>query len=274
MRSPSTRPLNRRLRLPGDVAARKRVARVARALDLDLLVVLLDAQLRARRRARRRAPRPARSTGRAGSRRPGPGGAASRRMVSAAVGLPAGHAEGVRHDARAGRELVEEARLQLVDQRRQQVDGHHARLRDVGGQHVALHEATRGPRRSARRAFSRDFSTRRGVELDAQAARAELLRRRDHDAAVARAEVDHQVVGARAGELAACARPPRRGVVMNGGAPLAFLGAAPARGEARAAQARSAAFTASASRSPRAPRAATSRARRSSCSASRRRGRR
>src|SRR5205807_8680978 len=39
------------------------------------------------------------------------------------------------------------------------------------------------------------------VELDAQPSRAEFLRRRDHDPAIARAEIDDQVSRLRAGKL-------------------------------------------------------------------------
>ncbi len=39
------------------------------------------------------------------------------------------------------------------------------------------------------------------VELDAEPSRAEFLRRRDHDPAVARAQIDHQVPRLRAGKL-------------------------------------------------------------------------
>src|SRR3989304_4396141 len=71
----------------------------------------------------------------------------------------------------------------------------------------------------ALRALARDLSTRAragsmprarararllhrgGGELDARAARAELARRLDHDAAVARAQIDHEIPGPGAGEL-------------------------------------------------------------------------
>ena len=103
---------------------------------------------------------------------------------------------------------LEEARLQLVDEEGQQIHRDHARLRDVGGEHVALTNDDALGDLGAARVVAR-LLHQPAVELDADAARAELLRRRDHDAAVARAEVDHQVARRGAGELAACARPLR-----------------------------------------------------------------
>ena len=198
MRSPSTRAAEARAAdFPGDVAPGK--GRAARAFDVDALVVLLDAHLHLRT-----APHAAHV------RRHDPqvhaalvalAGMALRDAHGlAAVRRPARHGERVRHDARARRELVDEARLQLLHQRGQQVDRYYRCPGNVGGQHVALHEARPG-RNLCQLSILARLLDQRAVELDAEAARAELLRRGDDDAAVARAEVDHQVVGTRLGHL-------------------------------------------------------------------------
>ena len=117
----------------------------------------------------------------------------------ALVGAPSGHGEGVRHDARAGLQALE-ARLQPVDEPRQQVNRDHGGPGNVRGEHVALDEGHALGHVGAARVLAR-LLHQRAVELDPEAARAELLRRRDHDAAVARAEIHHEVVGSGAGEL-------------------------------------------------------------------------
>jgi len=66
-----------------------------------------------------------------------------------------------------------------------------------------------GPIKPGKHQLEIQFSTRDGpywkrkkmVELDAQPSRAEFLRRRDHDPAVARAKIDDQVSRLRAGKL-------------------------------------------------------------------------
>jgi hypothetical protein len=99
-----------------------------------------------------------------------------------------------------GPQLAGEALLQLADQAREQVDGDDARLGEIRREHVALHEGhaigdARGARILAR------LVHQALVELDAKAARAELARRHDDDAAVARAEVGDEIVAACAREL-------------------------------------------------------------------------
>ena len=114
------------------------------------------------------------------------------------VGFPALHVKRVRDDARPGLHVVEHARLQFVDELRQQVDGHDARARQVCSQRI-LH-AEFGTLRNARAA--RVLARQRDqllVEVHAQSARAEALRGGNHDPPVARTEVDDVVVAAGTG---------------------------------------------------------------------------
>ena len=115
------------------------------------------------------------------------------------VGLPSGEHERVRDDPRAGPQLVEEERRELRHQPRQQVHRHHVRLREVGLQHVLDTELrTLGHAGGARRLAA--LLHELGVELEAEALRAEFPCRCDDDAAVARAEVDHGVGRAGVGD--------------------------------------------------------------------------
>ena len=93
----------------------------------------------------------------------------------------------------------QESAAAAVDEEGQQIDRHDARLGDVRREHVALDERTRSAT-PAWRALSRDLFDQPAIELDAEAARAEL-RGGDDDAAVARAEVDHHVAGPGVREL-------------------------------------------------------------------------
>jgi hypothetical protein len=106
----------------------------------------------------------------------------------------------VRHNARSRPQLVEKTWLQPIDEPGQQVDRHHAGLRQIRGEHVALHEAHAVGDTSLPRALARLLHQGR-VELDPQAARAEVAGRGDDDPAIAGAQIDHQVCGARAGQL-------------------------------------------------------------------------
>src|SRR6185503_13342063 len=111
--------------------------------------------------------------------------------VGGLVGLPFAHGEGVGDDARAGLQ-VEDLRPQLEVDVRQQEHGDHGGLGEVGLEQVRLHEL-----RALGDAFFRGVALRQldhvGVVLDAEGARA-ALRRGDHGAAVARAEVHDEVV--------------------------------------------------------------------------------
>src|SRR5581483_9948018 len=108
------------------------------------------------------------------------------------VGHPVVHGERVRDDARAGPHLQDRG-AQLDVERRQQVHGDDRRLAEVGGEDVAVDD-----RRLARDAGLLRVALRvlrhLGVVLDAVGARAELLRRRDRDLAVAGAEIVDDVV--------------------------------------------------------------------------------
>ena len=116
-----------------------------------------------------------------------------------AVGLPARHREGVRDDACAGPQLLQQLGLQLVYEEGEQVDRHHGRAPEVGREDIALLERHSPGHPGTARVLARERHQPR-VNLHAEAARAELLRRGDHDAAVARAEVHHEIVLAGAGE--------------------------------------------------------------------------
>ena len=115
------------------------------------------------------------------------------------VGLPGAHAEGVRHQPRAGLQPQQRG-AQLQVQLGQQIQGDDAGGRQVGLEDVALHDARAighagGP--GAALGVRHQF----GVELDAQRAGAELPRRGDDDLAVARAQVDDVVAPRHAGHL-------------------------------------------------------------------------
>src|SRR4051812_14254683 len=98
----------------------------------------------------------------------------------------------MRDDARAGLELIDEARLQLADELGQEVHGNHACLREIGEQDIALNDAHALGHTGASRVLARELGELL-VELDAQATRAVLARRRDDDAAIARAQIRYEV---------------------------------------------------------------------------------
>jgi hypothetical protein len=108
------------------------------------------------------------------------------------VGDPVVHVEGVGDDARA-RPHLQDRRPQLQVQMALDEQRQHRGLRKIGGKEIALHEA-----RLVRDAFLFGVALRKGHELvvifDAERLHA-ALRRRDHRDAVARAEIDHEVVG-------------------------------------------------------------------------------
>ena len=94
---------------------------------------------------------------------------------------------------RAGLELLQQLRAQLQVERRQQVERHDRRLADVALEQVLMQDLD-----PVGHAVLRDvlvgFLDALRVDVDADAARAELLRRGDDDAAVAAAEVVDDVV--------------------------------------------------------------------------------
>ena len=161
----------------------------ARALDLDVLVVLLDPHAHAiagpdAAHVGRHDPQVEHAlVSLAGMRFREP-------QRLAGVRPPAGHAEGVRDDARSGLERREKARLQVANQLWQQVHRDDARRGEIGRQHIALDEAHALADAGAARVVARGSDQVR-VQLDAEATRAEAARRRNDDAAVARAEIGH-----------------------------------------------------------------------------------
>jgi hypothetical protein len=108
------------------------------------------------------------------------------------LGFPVFHAEIVRDDARAGLQL-EELRPEREVHPRQQIHGDHARLGEIGLEEVALVERNLVRDPCAARVLLGLRDTR-GVEIDAEPARAVLGRRRDDDASIARAQVDEIVL--------------------------------------------------------------------------------
>jgi hypothetical protein len=114
------------------------------------------------------------------------------------VGLPVAHAEGVRHDARARREL-QQLRAQLQVDLVEQEHRDHRRARQVGLEQVLLLEARALGHALALRALPRERD-QVGVQLDAHRGRA-ALRGGDDGTAVAGTEIEHDV-----------ARPDRREV--------------------------------------------------------------
>jgi hypothetical protein len=117
-----------------------------------------------------------------------------RRTLDRLVGLPFAHRERVADHARA-RLHREDLRAQLQVELGQQVEGDHARAREILLEDVAVDD-----RHAVRDAGALGVALReRGhprVVLDAHRARAELGRGRDRDAAVARAEVRDEIVRA------------------------------------------------------------------------------
>src|SRR5919204_914741 len=107
------------------------------------------------------------------------------------IGLPVAHGEGVRRDARAGLQR-QELRPQLQVDIRQQEHGDHSGFREVGLEEIGLHELDAFVDTCLVRVLLRELDHVR-VVLDAERARA-ALRRRDHRAAVARAEIDDIVL--------------------------------------------------------------------------------
>src|SRR2546421_9411824 len=107
------------------------------------------------------------------------------------VGLPVAHRERVRRDARAGLE-AEQLWPELQVDVRQQEHGDDGRLREIGLEEIGLHELHAvGDARRARVVPGELDHVR--VVLDAHRPRA-ALRRGDHGAPVARAEVDDEVL--------------------------------------------------------------------------------
>src|SRR5437763_12913550 len=97
-----------------------------------------------------------------------------------AVRLPPHHLERMRHDAGPGPKLIDEARLQAVDERWQQVDRDDGCLGNIRYQHIALDERDAIPDIGPARVFAR-LLDEAFVELDSETARAEFLRGGDDD---------------------------------------------------------------------------------------------
>ena len=115
------------------------------------------------------------------------------------VGLPVAHRKCVGDEARAGAQLGQQARPEPEVDRRQQIGGDHARLADRRVENVLAAEA--GPRFDAGEPSGGiAFGHARRIDVDAKRAGA-TLRRRDHDPAVARAQVDQRVARRQRGEI-------------------------------------------------------------------------
>jgi len=95
----------------------------------------------------------------------------------------------VRHDARAGLELLQQARHQLQVHLRQQVHRHHVDAAQVGLEQVPHLETRQRLYPDALRVLARELHQPR-FDVHAEAPGAEALRRLDHDASVARTQVD------------------------------------------------------------------------------------
>src|SRR4029453_11125113 len=101
---------------------------------------------------------------------------------------PVAHVEVVRDDPRAGSELAEQLRPQAKVQLGRQVQRHHGGLAEVGLEQIARPERHAiGDAGPAGRLHALGHQLR--IDLDADAPRAEVARRRDHHAAVARAQI-------------------------------------------------------------------------------------
>src|SRR6266849_5567992 len=103
-------------------------------------------------------------------------------------------------DARSGRELAKQLRQKAAVERLEEEQRHHRGFADIGLEQVAAHEAHAVFDTGAARVVDR-HAQRHGVDLDADAACSEVLRRGDDDAPVAAAQVVDHVLRARACEL-------------------------------------------------------------------------
>ena len=114
--------------------------------------------------------------------------------------LPVAHVEIVRDDACTRPQLAHELRPQSLIHVVRQIERHDSGVREVGLEQVV--GAKRHPVADA--GLPRQLRAVRhqpGIDLDADPARAEITRGRDHDTPVARAQVVDDVVGLDAGEL-------------------------------------------------------------------------
>src|SRR5688572_27269896 len=83
---------------------------------------------------------PPRQTWRSGARRYPPEVDRRRRDLRPLFRRPVTHVEGMRHDACPGLELLQELRLQLLVESRQEIQGHYSRFANVRFEKVALYE--------------------------------------------------------------------------------------------------------------------------------------
>ena len=113
--------------------------------------------------------------------------------------FPVAHGEVVRDDACAGAQLARQDRAQLHVRRGQQIEGHDRRVRDVDG-HRVLQQERDAPLDAGGLGVGFAWFDQIGVDVDAHAPRAELLRRRDDDPAVAASEVVDDVARADLGQ--------------------------------------------------------------------------
>jgi hypothetical protein len=99
----------------------------------------------------------------------------------------------MRDDPRAGTQAAKKEGRQPVDETGEQIDGHHARRRDVRSKDICVLERHSIGDAGLERVVAR-FPHQAGIDLDAEAARAEFLRGGDDDASVAGAQIDHHIV--------------------------------------------------------------------------------
>ena len=104
----------------------------------------------------------------------------------------------MRHDARAGLQR-EEPRAQLQVHVGKEIERHDGRLREIGLEKILLAEFRARFHARQLRVVAAPLH-QAGHDLHAQPARPELLRRGDHDAPVAGAQVDHVILRTHARE--------------------------------------------------------------------------
>ena len=117
-----------------------------------------------------------------------------------AVGLPVAHVEIVGDDTYARRQLAQELGAQPQIHIVAQVERHHGGARQVGDEQVLPEERDARAHPGRQRRVTTDVD-QLGIDLDADAARAEVAGGGDDHAAVTAAEVEDHVLGGDGGDL-------------------------------------------------------------------------
>src|SRR3546814_2110160 len=107
---------------------------------------------------------------------------------------PFAHGEGVADDARAGLQLGEQLRAQLLVQGFQQIEGDDGRLLEIGLKEILVPEADEIVD-TCLFCVRAGFSNADRVYVDTHRLNAVKARRRDRDATVARAEIIEHIAG-------------------------------------------------------------------------------